>query len=400
MAERRVKLGGAISRLALSMLLLLSFALAIPVAAESSVLPGSFSVQLAISKVAASGTGVSYTTISWETNGNATSQVFYDTEMHASIDDYAYQKDNLSALVTQHSIALTGLNSSTTYHYKVKSMATVDNIELSAISQDNTFSTSRRNSAGGGGNPAARLVLEEAAGSTTTDITINNAGVVQIGGQITTLDGRLSLTLSAGTQLLDSKGQPLKSISCTVPTLTMQPPLLSLIVLAYDLGHDGASFAPPVTLTIHYEQATLPPGVTESTLYIAYWSGSEWQALPGIVDTTAMTVSVSLAHFTLFALIGQQAAPTVTPLPTPALTPAFTPTPTLTSAPTLTPEPGFTPSPMPALTPPPAPILSPTPSPTSYPTGIPGAWIWWIIASAAIAVVITAVLFALRRRKR
>ena len=78
-------------------------------------------------------------TISWTTNGNATSQVFYDTKFHANIADYAFHTPNDSTLVIAHSVKLTGLSPATTYHYRAKSVAVVNGTEFTAISEDYTF---------------------------------------------------------------------------------------------------------------------------------------------------------------------------------------------------------------------------------------------------------------------
>jgi hypothetical protein len=77
----------------------------------------------------------------WKTNGAATSQVFYDTQFHENVADYAYYSAIDPTLVAEHSIPLTSLSPSTTYHYRAKSVATVNGTEFIAISQDYTFAT-------------------------------------------------------------------------------------------------------------------------------------------------------------------------------------------------------------------------------------------------------------------
>jgi len=65
-------------------------------------------VPLTISDVLASSIGYYGGTISWETNSDATSQVFYDTESHEDIADYANNTTEDTTLVTEHSMTLTG----------------------------------------------------------------------------------------------------------------------------------------------------------------------------------------------------------------------------------------------------------------------------------------------------
>jgi len=86
-----------------------------------------------------------------------------------------------------------------------------------------------------------------------------------------------------------------------------------IIGLAYDLGPDGATFSPPIALTINYDPQSLPAGVAEQALYLAYWDGLKWVALETTVNAEANTASGKLSHFTIFAVI----AP-IPPAPAPA----------------------------------------------------------------------------------
>ena len=61
----------------------------------------------------------------------------------------------------------------------------------------------------------------------------------------------------------------------------------------------------------------LPEGVREADLVIALLDEAtgEWEFVTGVVDTDANTITFSIDHFTLFAIL---AAPDPTPTPTPA----------------------------------------------------------------------------------
>lgn len=48
-------------------------------------------------------------TVSWKTNGDTSSQVFYDTLAHDHVTDYAYHTNEDLGLVSMHSMDLTGL---------------------------------------------------------------------------------------------------------------------------------------------------------------------------------------------------------------------------------------------------------------------------------------------------
>jgi len=144
---------------------------------------------------------------------------------------------------------------------------------------------------------------------------LNNQGASDASGQISTTDGNIFFSVDAGTKLLDAQNQPITQITASIPTSMPAPPSQNAIVLPYDFGPDGATFEPPMTLTLKYDPATLPQGVNESTLYIAYWDGSQWQVLPSTVDTVAKTLTVMISHFTDYAVMVPLATTTATAAP-------------------------------------------------------------------------------------
>jgi len=95
------------------------------------------SVPLVTYEVSASRVGYFTATISWKTNGDATSQVFYDTVSHDNIVDYTYYTHERRASVTKHKMTLNKLLPSTTYYYRVRS--TRGGVE--AVSDEQTFTT-------------------------------------------------------------------------------------------------------------------------------------------------------------------------------------------------------------------------------------------------------------------
>ena len=89
---------------------------------------------LSVANVATSSITSTLATISWTTNNPANSQVAYGTSA-----SYGATSALDASLVTSHSQTLTGLNPSTTYHFKVTSQ---DGSGNSASSGDATFTTS------------------------------------------------------------------------------------------------------------------------------------------------------------------------------------------------------------------------------------------------------------------
>jgi hypothetical protein len=80
--------------------------------------------------------------ISWKTNDNATSQVFYDTQVHSNIADYAYHTTEDIALVSAHSVTLSGLSEGTRYYYQMRSA--IPGTEFIGISDAYSFVTSSK----------------------------------------------------------------------------------------------------------------------------------------------------------------------------------------------------------------------------------------------------------------
>jgi hypothetical protein len=92
-----------------------------------------------ISNIAISNITSSGATITWSTNEAADSQVEYGLST-----GYGSSSPLNTGLVTAHSVTLSGLSASTTYHYRVKSKDAVGNL---AVGGDYTFTTATFSSA-------------------------------------------------------------------------------------------------------------------------------------------------------------------------------------------------------------------------------------------------------------
>jgi hypothetical protein len=76
---------------------------------------------------------------------------------------------------------------------------------------------------------------------------------------------------------------------------------------AYELGPEGATFDPPLTLTLKY--GTLPVGADKKSIGILYWNGEIWQSLPGEIDAANRIVTTNVSHFSTFAVMAGNVAP-------------------------------------------------------------------------------------------
>ncbi|MBN1190882.1 MAG: Ig-like domain-containing protein [Dehalococcoidales bacterium] len=298
------------------------------------------------------------------------------------------------------------LDKSTTYTVGVGTSAVdTDGIHM-AEAFSSVFTTTSGGSSGGGGGGgggggAAVIVLS--GFENNSPLSIYDSGVIKDEAILTTMDGRLKLEISKGTQLWNSSNSALTSLKAMPVDSPPEAPEGKMVVLAYDLGLDGAMFDPAIKLTITYNPASLNSKISESDLYLAWFDGSQWQELAQ-ADIKTHSASAGISHFTCFALIGKISQPPATTTtrstytPSPAAEPAATTpvksTPTA-AVPAVTTTVPAIPSPEKA-TPPVTKNNASTPAATSVsvepgtgtPWGLIGGIIGGIIAAALIVVII------------
>ena len=114
--------------------------LALPSLASAASTKASGTIPLLASNVQALNITMSTANISWQTNGNSNSSVFYDTTSHSDTSGYPHSASD-SALVSNHNVQLTGLIADTTYYFMVESVATIGSTQLTAVSSVYTFTT-------------------------------------------------------------------------------------------------------------------------------------------------------------------------------------------------------------------------------------------------------------------
>ncbi len=209
----------------------------------------------------------------------------------------------------------------------------------------------------------------------TGTIAVNSFGIVISSVQLTDTGGNFTLDIAQGTRMLDSEGRTLVSLSASEAISPPEPPAGSAIVLAFDLGPDGATFFPALILTVEYDPQSLPAGVEEGELKVAFWNGTQWLELDGTVNAADNTIRVAVEHFTRFAVIVELPPPPPTPTPAPEPVPAPAPVPT------------------------PAPAPEPTPAPE--PAAPPPQTNWWFMGGiiAAATIIVGLAIYFLGRRK-
>ena len=136
--------------------------------------------------------------------------------------------------------------------------------------------------------------------------------------EATSEDGMLTITIPKGTIVLDKDGNRLSSLTADVDASPPPAPEDTHIIgLAYVFSPDGATFDPPMTFAWSYDPDTLPEGVAEEDLVIAYYDedAAEWVELPFTVDPVTHTITALVSRFTSFAIIGAVAPPPPPPPP-------------------------------------------------------------------------------------
>jgi len=264
---------------------------------------------LVITNVSATSITQTSATISWQTNDNATSQAFYDTEAHTYTYDYTHSTAEDTNLVTAHSITLTGLTSSTTYHYRVRSAAS----GTESVSDDYTFTTLAAVGGGVGGGGGGGVGGGGGSGGVTDDARITFiSDVIRVSGELfdyieaLSLDNKLRLYIPSGTFVRNRNNVALRSIRIT--TLAEPPEVsenMEMIGLAYELTPAGANFNPPITLIIEYDTSDIPQGVLEENLVVATWDevDKKWVECESTVDPGAHTISTKIDRFSIYTVM-------------------------------------------------------------------------------------------------
>ena len=162
--------------------------------------------------------------------------------------------------------------------------------------------------------PAINMPIDPATGSVTSTTSLNTE--------------KATLKIPAGTIIKDAAGNSLTTSITMLHTKTITERVGA--IAAYDFGPGGTTFEPAIELTISYDPADRPAGISESDLVIGMYDGTTWISLDTTVDTATHTATAKVSHFTIFALFVEKTVLPPTPTPTPAPTialPSATPTP-------------------------------------------------------------------------
>jgi len=147
-------------------------------------------------------------------------------------------------------------------------------------------------------------------------------GRLKKSAQVTSADGTISLSIDRDAILLDKDGKPLQFIHVAIDlTLPLPPEGTYIVGAVYDLTPQGATFNPPLKLTISYDPEELPQGMREGDVYIACYEDTKWDMVRyKQVDTERHRVATRIDHFAKYAVLAPREQSTPIPTPKPDLT--------------------------------------------------------------------------------
>lgn len=155
----------------------------------------------------------------------------------------------------------------------------------------------------------------------------NADGVVTQATRLQSTDGRVLVSVGEGVVAMDAGGKPLSEITVKALRSEDLPAIPSgstfmVAGMAYEIGPDGATFSPPVSLSFTLPQAQW--GQDYSVKSFDQKSGT-WQDQPTTFDATTGTVTAQVSDLCFFALFIHPLASSGTPVATPAATPVPAP---------------------------------------------------------------------------
>jgi len=132
------------------------------------------------------------------------------------------------------------------------------------------------------------------------------------------MDDTASEWLPAGTVAVDQRGNTLVDISVELRQPRALPSSGVLVGDVYDFKPDGATFDPPIPISLPYDVRSLPDGIDEEALVIAIFDPTlqDWVPLPSEVNRDDAVVTSQVSHFSEFAIVAPMPpgnAPLITP---------------------------------------------------------------------------------------
>ena len=132
-------------------------------------------------------------------------------------------------------------------------------------------------------------------GNTDAGTANNNSNSIGTdGGTVASSDGKVKIVIPSGALNQDT--------GITVAPVSNQPS--GNIGTAYEVGPDGTTFNKPVTISITYDEASIPSGVSESDIKLGTVTNNKWEVITdSIVNTVSNTISGSITRLSTYGIV-------------------------------------------------------------------------------------------------
>ena len=154
--------------------------------------------------------------------------------------------------------------------------------------------------------PPQMILTEETPVTATIDLVNDLTGLITENTNRHADNGNWLLSIPKGTRNLTVDGETLEQITVTeMPDPPTPPTVSNYIGVTYDFGPDGATFEPPITLSISYDDSEIPENIDEENLVIATWddASNTWIYLTSMVDPVNNIVTSQISHFSAYTII-------------------------------------------------------------------------------------------------
>jgi len=140
---------------------------------------------------------------------------------------------------------------------------------------------------------------------------VDSQGRLKTKVELSSADGKISLSLNEGTMVMAEDKKPLQIIDVVIDPSPPPPPENAYIAGAvYDFRPKGASFNPQIQLTLSYDPEELPEGAIERNLYIACYQDTGWEKLLyKNLDTENHKVTTQIDGFARVAILALKEPP-------------------------------------------------------------------------------------------
>jgi hypothetical protein len=141
-------------------------------------------------------------------------------------------------------------------------------------------------------------------GGTKASWNTSSTGVIPQAVNVVSADGEINIHIPAGTTALNDEGEPLDELNMSSTAAYPAASGDRAVIAAFNFDPDGATFNPGIQITLTYDPDTIPAGVNESSLIIAFYNESSegWEYITGVVNTGANTITFTVRHFTTFTI--------------------------------------------------------------------------------------------------